>query len=375
MNTSCAKLLSFAALSFLSATTGASAGDLQKTFGIAGCDYVYSGPVEEGDADKIDTMIPATSMGTRLCLDSPGGDFIEGLKMFHSIWNKDSIETYVRNGDGCFSACAIAFSGGSRVVGTGAIRSSAAVIEPGARLGFHAPRLVLDDESLHSSSEVAASYARALRETAHMFDLTQKVEHGARGMTDFLFKRMIETPPEEMYEIDTIGRASLAEIELAGIPTAKISWEAMRNVCDTAYVMTEDRFAGVSSARKAFAGFKDQGVDGSGRRIALEDRVWSWKSGYFLHFAIRGYPAPHKNEGFCRVSLSQYAWDRENVLSLVERDPTTQSFSVTFWQDAYVPVDSSFASYVESNQKAEQRVAVSWYAMWGPDTPLTAFLP
>ncbi|MEP2983671.1 MAG: hypothetical protein ABJO97_10130 [Roseibium sp.] len=39
-----------------------------------------------------------------------------------------------------------------------------------------------------------------------------------------------------------------------------------------------------------------------------------------------------------------------------------------------MPVDSSFASYVEGNQKADLRVGVRWYAMWDPDTPLSSFI-
>jgi len=352
----------------------AHAGGLRSSPEISGCDYMFTGPVEEGDAQSIEEMIPAKYDGSRLCLDSPGGSFVEGLRMFHTIWNKDSVTTYVRSGDGCHSACAIAFLGGSHVIGTGAIRFRKAVIEPGARLGFHAPRLVLDEANDHTSQEVEDAYAWALRSASHLFNLTQIVEHGARGMTDFLFSRTLATPPEAMYEIDTIGKASLSHVDVALVPVPEITWGSMRNVCDTAYVMVNDRFAGVDSAEKAFSVFSDQGSDGSGNPIALADRVWSWTADGFSYFAIRGYPAAHVNESFCMVSMSHYAWDRENALPLEEKDPTS-SFHVTFWNAAHVPIDRSFANYVESNSRADHHVAVPWYAMWDPDTPLTSFLP
>jgi hypothetical protein len=365
-------LVFICALGALVTGKAASAGDLRPSPEISGCDYMFTGPVEEGDAQHIEEMIPAKYDGSRICFDSPGGNFVEGLRMFHTIWNKDSVATYVRSGDGCHSACAIAFLGGSVVVGTGAIRSRNAVIEPGARLGFHAPRLVLDEGSDHTSKEVEDAYAWALQGASHLFDLTQIVEHGARGMTSFLFSRTLATPPEAMYEIDTIGKASLSQIGVALVPVPEITWGSMRHVCDTGYVMVDDRFAGIDSAEKAFSVFSDQGSDGSGNPIALADRVWSWTADSFSYFVIRGYPAPHVNEGFCMVSVSHYAWDRENALPLQQKDPTS-AFQVSFWNDAHVPIDRSFANYAESNTRSDDQVSVPWFALWSPDTPLSSF--
>ncbi|MFG6572467.1 hypothetical protein ACGYLO_12740 [Sulfitobacter sp. 1A13353] len=348
------------------------AGDLRSSPEIAGCDYMFTGPVEEGDAQRIEETIPARYDGSRLCLDSPGGNFVEGLRMFHAIWNKDSVVTYVRSGDACYSACAIAFLGGSHVMGTGAIRFRKAVIEPGAHLGFHAPRLVLEEGSDHTSKEVEDAYAWALKGASYLFDLTQIVEHGTRGMTSFLFSRTLATPPEDMYEIDTIGKASLSQVDVAHVPLPKITWGAMRNVCDTGYVMVSDRFSGLDSAEKAFGTFTDQGFDGSGNPISLEDRVWSWTTGNFSYFAIRGYHAAHVNEKFCMVSMSHYAWDRENALPLEQKDPSS-AFQVTFWNAAHVPIDRSFAGYVENNTRADHVVSVPWFALWDPNTPLTKF--
>jgi hypothetical protein len=360
---------------FLSMAAAAYAGDLRTSPDIAQCDYYFSGSIEAGDADRIEAAIAATASGTRLCLNSPGGDFVEGLRMFHVIWNKDSVATYVRNGDNCLSACAIAFLGGSLVVGTGAIRSKNAVIEPGAWLGFHAPRLVLPDGGAHSSANVRDAYALALIDTSRLFALTQNVEHGARGMSEFLFARTIATPPDLIYAIDTIGKASLAQVSLAQVPFPEITWGGLRNVCDTAVIMTDGQFSGIDNVDEAFKTFADTGQDGSGKPIALDDRVWSWSSGYFVNFVIRGYPAPHVNETFCKISLSQVALDRETNLPLEDRDPTTQWFSVTLWTDAQVPVDRSFSSYAENSAKADELVSVPWAALWDPMTPLSRFVP
>lgn len=360
---------------FFSMAAAAHAGDLRTSPDIAQCDYYFSGSIEAGDADRIEAAISATASGSRLCLNSPGGNFVEGLRMFHVIWNKDSVATYVRNGDICMSACAIAFLGGSVVVGTGAIRSKNAVIEPGARLGFHAPRLVLPESNSYSSAGVQDAYALALQDSSYLFDLTQIVEHGARGMSDFLFARTIATPPSSMYEIDTIAKASLAQVSVARVPIPELSWHGLRNVCDTAVVMTEGRFAGIESIEQAFENFADTGQDGSGRPITFDDRVWSWTTEYFASFVIRGYPAPHVNETFCKITLSRIALEREQNLPLPDRDPTTQSFSVTLWTDAHIPVDRSFSDYSENSTKVNERVSVPWTALWNPMTPLSHFLP
>ena len=359
----------------LSTAAAAFAGDLRKSPDIAPCDYYLSGPIEAGDAERIEATIPATASGSRLCLNSPGGDFVEGLRMFHVIWNKGSVATYVRNGDRCLSACAIAFLGGSLVVGTGAIRSKNSMIEPGAWLGFHAPRLVLPDGGTHSSANVSDAYALALIDTSRLFALTQKVEHGAKGMSEFLFARTIETPPELIYAIDTIGKASLAQVSLARVPFPEVTWRGLRNVCDTAVIMSHGHFSGIDNVDDAFKTFSDTGQDGAGRPIALDDRVWSWSSGFFLNFVIRGYPAPHVNETFCKVSVSQVALKREANLPLDDRDPTTHWFSVTLWADAQVPVDRSFSTYAENSAKADEMVSVPWAALWDPLTPLTRFVP
>ncbi len=359
-------------LTLLASGAPAYAGELKRSSEIDQCDYLFYGNVEAGDASKIDEMIPATASGSRLCLNSSGGDFVEGLRIFYVIWNKDSVATRVRSGDRCLSACAIGFLGGSLVVGTGAIRAQNTVIEPGAWLGFHAPRLVLPEVGAHSPSEVQEAYAIALLDSSYLFQLTQIKEHGAVGMSDFLFARTISTPPESMYNIDTVGKASLARVDVANVPMPELSWEGLRNVCDTAIVMTDERISGVESVEAAFRTFSDTGQDGSGRPITLNDRVWSWKSGNFSNFVIRGYYAPHVNEKFCKISLSQFAMERELSLPLLERD-ATQSFSVTLWTDAQVPVDQTFSGYAENSVKINERVSVPWSALWDPMTPLEKF--
>lgn len=365
-------LLAIVLMTFLHFSS-AVAGDLRATPEVPGCDYLFSGTVKNGDADQIQNMIRPAAEGVTLCLDSPGGSYVEGIRMFYRIWYKDSIETRVLNGHSCMSACALAFQGGSRVIGTGLIRSKYASIEPGARLGFHAPTLALPEGNQYAPATVKSAYDMAIWGASQLFLMSRKEEHGARGMSDFLFARTLATPPHAMYEIDTIGKASLAEVAVRGVPIPEIGWRGIRNVCETALVMTDSRLSGMPNIAEAFKDFRDIGDDGTGRPIKLQDRVWSWSTELNLNFVVRGYPAPHKNERFCKVTLSRYAWKRELELPFHHRDMGSQWFTVSLWQDAYVPNARSFSQYAQSNTKIEEKVSVPWTALWHPMTPLAKF--
>ncbi|MHC9236624.1 hypothetical protein ACX9MO_13400 [Pseudooceanicola sp. 502str34] len=366
------RVLVFGFLAFLQASVAA-AGNLRATPDIPDCDFLFSGIVEVGDAKQIENTIRPSSEGVVLCLESPGGNFVEGIRMFYAIWYKDSIETRVRKGNSCHSACALAFLGGSRVVGTGTIRGKFASIEPGARLGFHAPRLVLPDDERFSPETVEAAYNEAIWGASQLFLMSRMEEHSARGMSDFLYANTLATPPDSMYEIDMIGKASLAEIGVRNVPMPEITWRGIRNVCETALIMTEGRLSVQADFADAFEEFTDVGDDGTGRPIALQDRFWSWSTEFTANFVVRGYPAPHKNERFCKVSLSKFALQRELGLPLEQRDVSSQWFSVTLWDDAYAPIDLSFSQYAEASTKVDETASVPWTALWDPMTPLANF--
>jgi hypothetical protein len=360
---------------FLQVTPSASfAGEIHEAPEIPQCDYFYFGEVEEGDAQKIEDAIRPTASGTDLCLDSPGGSFLEGIKMFHTIWNKDSVRTRVLDGDICMSACAIAFMGGSMLEGTGVIRFRKSFLEPGSQLGFHSPSLNLPEGGQYSSETVEFSYALALQSSERMHQLTQINEHGVEGMSDFLYSKILETRPSDMYIIDTIGKASLAKIHLSQVPIRDINWDGILNVCDTAYLLADTGIVMRDRRPYWFSDLSEVGDDGTGRPIQIEDRTWSWSTESTMEFVVRGYPAAHKNELFCRVTLSRYYFTSEQEKPLWDRSDEFNLFGVTLWHDAYVPVDDTFARYAEGNSRTSERLSVPWTAMWPPSTRLDSFL-
>lgn len=350
------------------------AGDLSAAPDVPGCDFMFTGAVEVGDAQKIESKVAPSSQGTTLCFDSPGGSYAEGIRMFHTIWNKDSIETRVRRGNSCLSACALAFQGGSRVVGTGLIRAKFATIEPGARLGFHAPTLALPAKRQYSSETVKDAYDKAILGASQLFMLSRIEEHGARGMSDFLYSRTLATPPDSMYEIDTIGKANLSGVGLRNVPMPELSWRGIRNVCETALIMIDSGVLEIEGIAAAFRAFGDLGDDGTGQPITPEERSWSWSTDFNSNFVVRGYPAPHVNERFCKVTLNRSVLRREMDLPPEQRNASTHWLKVTFWEDAYVPNDRTFSQYAEANTRVDEEVFVPWTALWDPMTPLEHFL-
>ena len=354
--------------------SAANAGELIATPGSEECDFLFSGEVQNGDALKIQEGIPSTYSGTTLCLDSPGGNLAEGTKMFHAIWGKDSVATRVQSEAECQSACALAFLGGSLVIGTGAVRSQNAMIEPGAVLGFQSPRLVLSGDDVHRASEVADAYALALTDVSEIFKLTQVQQNGVSGMSDLLFSKILETPPSSTYDIDTIGTASLAGIQVSGVPTPELSWDRLTNVCDTAYLLVEAHAHNLDPESDMFSFVPKSGADGEGNALSAEDRFWRWDDGVFMNFVIRGYPAPSVNETLCRIELSKFAFDREQALPISKRDPSIHNFTVSLWWDAHVPTGEAFADYAQSLPPVRETLSVPWSALWPPQTPLNSFI-
>lgn len=96
-----------------------------------------SGEIRPGDAAKLDELMrgaKVADLGT-LVLNSPGGDYLEGLKIGMAAFN-NGWATLVQEDAVCYSACAIAFLGG-RFFGASRGWAPARKLEYGGKLGFH----------------------------------------------------------------------------------------------------------------------------------------------------------------------------------------------------------------------------------------------
>jgi hypothetical protein len=103
------------------------------------CNLLLEGTIQRGDLDRLKALIGAQrekafASSPRLCLNSPGGAYREGLAIA-SYLMKQSIGTAIPRGAECYSACAIVFMGGT-FPWKGELNR---YLHAQAVLGFHAP--------------------------------------------------------------------------------------------------------------------------------------------------------------------------------------------------------------------------------------------
>ncbi|MEP0657972.1 MAG: hypothetical protein ABJC87_01785 [Roseobacter sp.] len=162
-----------------------------------------AGPISEGDAANLDELFRRELIGyyadthyVTLTMDSPGGSYSEGLKLM-DLFRELQIATRVSENASCMSACAIAFMGGSRILAN--TFSTSRTVEPGGKLGFHAPSLNLEAESLVPAQLLQTSYAEALSAIAGVLERRDQFE-----IQTSLVERILSTPPSETYILETV---------------------------------------------------------------------------------------------------------------------------------------------------------------------------
>lgn len=204
----------FAIFSLCIAFTNAQAATIQRySDPVMGCTALLSGVIEEGDAEHLGNIISQTNFGgyNRLCLDSSGGSLEEGLRIARLIQNSHYWGTAIASGHVCESACSIIFlAGGDTEGGYSRVRP---VMHPHATLGLHAPSLNIPDGE-YSEEIVSRAYEVALEA---MRDITLFRSNNPNFPEELLYF-MLSTPPDEMFYINTVGRA--AAFNIAVFPVA-----------------------------------------------------------------------------------------------------------------------------------------------------------
>ncbi|MGR9276228.1 hypothetical protein ACU8KI_16630 [Rhizobium leguminosarum] len=186
------------------------------------CQIALSGPIASGDLDRLKVLAPG---GSSLCLDSLGGDFLEGLAIAEWLAGRN-VTTIIGNGASCYSACAIAFMGGSEWE---QIYLSKRKLQVGGRLGFHAPYLIALSKT-YSGSELQATYAEGLQAVARMMKLGSDM--GEDGfIPERVMLKLLAAGPRDLYMVDDVIKARELNIELIGVPKAKWTTAALCNAC------------------------------------------------------------------------------------------------------------------------------------------------
>ena len=227
-----------------------------------GCDILVSGLIEKGDATKLKQAILSTDKklagenfsGTlvgsrplsnqRVCFDSPGGSFIEGLALGQVLLRARKGSAVAENMT-CESACALAFLGGSQsTAGVDGADKPDRVLHPLGKLGFHAPALNIKDGSF-SAETVNKAYSVAIQSIAAIVKEKENVivEYvpGTDQRTSLrydipnsLLLFMLSTSSNDMSYVETIKDASRWDIiiEPVNIGSAPEPIKSFANACD-----------------------------------------------------------------------------------------------------------------------------------------------
>ncbi|HEX8165067.1 MAG TPA: hypothetical protein VF601_04675 [Beijerinckiaceae bacterium] len=182
------------------------------------CTYRLSGSINLGDAEKLKSLISSTKLlsgSPRLCLNSPGGSYREGLAIAR-ILMEEWIGTAVEANSFCASACALIF-----MAGTAPSRQQLnRFLHVNGMLGFHSPYL---------RGGAQGSFAEGVQAINELVKLGRgRVPH---FFDSDLVSEMLDKGPEELYLLDTIRKIIANRVALYGSNIPTFSLESLINVC------------------------------------------------------------------------------------------------------------------------------------------------
>ena len=342
-----------------------------------GCDYEFQGQFVPGDARRFEA-IRGSYDGVTLCLNSPGGDIQEGLHVFDLVRARN-IKTRIPSGWGCLSTCGLVFMAGSIQTGLGVPQTyGARQLDPGGRLGFHAPGLVVAQGS-YEPELVMQAFSVAISAAATLYRASLLEEGGWRSFNEYIYSRILETPFTEMYEVEAVASAALAEMDLG--PTrlpARIGPEQIANICDAAYLIGGPARARLprGTAAGAWRGLRHEGRTGPDDWEARFRTTDIERAGGTLIGRVGGYEMRYTGMGpiglGCEVRVSSTVAGQQDYLydSWSENGAAVRFISYSsdnmerpprnWWRDA---------------NEARGRVTLPYWMLHDPDTPLASLMP
>lgn len=294
------------------------------------CDLSFQGILDEPQVSRfIDKYAKSTATNGQpklpafsiLCLDSPGGDYAQAMKLIGVIETSTGVVTYIPKGAECSSACSLIFLSGNTWIGQGATKQyNARIIHAGGTLGFHAPFTNFDSNTSFSGRDGNKIFALAVKALSEANSLRlQKRSSGEEVFNDFLFSGFLSTPPEKLFYVKTVGDAVLADIDVRGLPVMQaFKKNDIYRVCDLAIAKRVIKssptllYGGqssasilslVSSARERFTA--ENKASSSNYQEAIEGVTSDQFGIQRAAWLLQGYPSPtHHNNGFvCLVEV------------------------------------------------------------------------
>ncbi|GAB5449213.1 COG3904 family protein [Gymnodinialimonas sp.] len=202
----------------------------------AGCSLTLTGPINPGDAARVEAALdpliaelfnyPSHLLNEQVvvCLESDGGDFLEGLRLAQ-LFHERTVTTRVSPNSSCISACALAFMGGRYDSRSGVGFSPSRYLHPTSRLGFHAPRLILGDGEVNRES-VQQSYTAAILSIGLLAQNAQTF-----GISTRLIRNIVLNTGQSVHYVTTIDDVSDYGLRLYGYAPPPLTEQAQIAGC------------------------------------------------------------------------------------------------------------------------------------------------
>ena len=176
--------------------------------------FTFSGPIIGNEMEHVSALIadipeeilPEAERSLKVSLNSQGGSFPGGVRLMQ-LFAEKGISTRLRRDGVCLSACANAFLGGSTILWDTQESAMRRVVEPGGRLGFHAPSLDVPSDANFDADSVASAYRVALESLGVLVQFDFEIPRT-------LIETIIATPPQDMYVLQTVDDFARWNIEL-----------------------------------------------------------------------------------------------------------------------------------------------------------------
>ena len=227
---------------FLLASSAAQAAEVSKTPNEEmRCYLSVEGPIAAGDAEKIRTAMAEfpsdhpedtglfypNSMNSwrKVCFDSPGGSFSEGVEIAQYLLAEQIGSAVPRDAE-CISACAVAFMGGTNDTKGDGGSVPFRQLHPLGKLGFHAPFIEVPERD-YSGAIVQQAFEGALANIGFLLSRGDEMKFPRS-----LVLRMLQTPSDKMHYVETVGEASRWGIGIAPVvPRTNLEQASVVNAC------------------------------------------------------------------------------------------------------------------------------------------------
>ena len=201
------------------------------------CQLALEGPIEAGDSAKLQAALdgfPVEGDGNiTLCLDSPGGDYDEGLNLITSVLTRTNVAMVIDRGAQCYSACAFLFLAGNTQTSEDGELGPDRTLDVGGTLGFHAPYLT-DVTDTDATSATVENFRAGVVAIAKLLEIDRR-ELFPRG----LLAKALQVAPDDLLVVDTIEMAGVWSINLKGYGApAALSPRMLDQACRNADMWT-----------------------------------------------------------------------------------------------------------------------------------------